>query len=119
MTNEGGGALGDMLSLMSEITKGSVEPYDDRKLARHDGPVGVSTIWAEDVGQYETALLAQGTFPVERYDTREDAETGHARWVEFAADADGKEITELGYGSTIEAELITLEAQPHPRAATT
>lgn len=45
----------------------------------------VSTIDTEEGFGYETALAEHGTWhPVERYETREDAVAGHARWAAAA-----------------------------------
>ena len=57
----------------------------------------VSTANSLDYGP-ETALLDQsGVYPVERYETREEALTGHQRWVEFARTAaKGTQIRKIG-----------------------
>lgn len=52
-----------------------------------EGPIErVSTIDTEEGYGYETALLIRGAewHPVERYDERDDAVAGHARWVNDA-----------------------------------
>ncbi len=57
----------------------------------------VSTVVSEDKGP-ETAILGKnGTFPVERYNTVEDAEKGHTRWCDWVR-AGNTKLTELSYG---------------------
>ncbi len=112
MTNEGSGTLGDMAGLLGAISDGIIHPYESRAIIeKHEGPIRVSTIWADDVGQFETALLdANGTYPVERYNEQDQAVAGHERWIVFADTGDGQVITQLGYGSSIDPESITLVA---------
>jgi hypothetical protein len=44
--------------------------------------IGVSTIWADDIGCYETALIdSKGAYPVQRYSSRESAILGHWEWI--------------------------------------
>ena len=103
--------VGDLLKMMSAVNSMRSD-YESRKLGRFepetkDG-VTVSTAYTPDMG-YETALLDDnGTYPVERYSTKEEAEVGHTKWVEFAKTANGKTITMLGYGGLIENEEVTL-----------
>ena len=60
------------------------------------GPFTVSTVLTSDLGVYETAILdKESAHPVERYDTREQAEKGHAYWMATAATL--TEITKLGH----------------------
>jgi len=60
------------------------------------GPFIISTVLTSDLGVYETAILDKiGANPVERYDTREQAEKGHAYWMATAATL--TEITKLGH----------------------
>lgn len=61
--------------------------YDSRKVARTlvDGLI-VSTAYTSDEG-YETAIIDMGdpdVHPVERYDSREEAEAGHQKWCDKA-----------------------------------
>ena len=101
----------DMISLI----KGSLtDPnyYESRKIAKTENEtgktIGVSTAWTDDCG-YETALLDRnGVYPVERYESKEEAELGHGRWLKFSEDADGKKIMMLGYGQSLGDEEITL-----------
>jgi hypothetical protein len=74
--------------------------------------VVVSTMWAGDCLAYETALLdANGVHPVERYADDVAAMQGHHRWLAFADDCDGKEITVLGDADgIIPPHKATLEA---------
>ena len=74
--------------------------FEQRKVNRiepeENGGIGVSTAYTSDEG-YETALLdTNGTHPVERNETREQAEKGHKKWVKFAKLGKGKVITKLG-----------------------
>lgn len=56
------------------VTK-TIEPEDNFG-------VGVSTIWAKDIKCYETALIDKnGVYPVQRYDTKEEALLGHWHWI--------------------------------------
>lgn len=85
--------------------------YEDRKVARDelDNGLIVSTADTSDEG-FETAILDKnGTHPVERYKTKNGAINGHKRWVEFAKDGVGKEVTKLGWLGVVEPETITLE----------
>lgn len=73
--------------------------YESRKVSRDELENGltVSTAYTSDEG-YETAILdSDGAHPVERYDTKEEAEEGHKKWMEKAKEFnDGREITVLG-----------------------
>jgi len=86
--------------------------YSQRVVARHDREDGitVSTVYSSDEG-YETALLdVNGTYPVERYETKEQAASGHEKWVEFSKDGSGKTIMQLGgMGGLVGPEEIILE----------
>lgn len=56
--------------------------------------IGVATCTYK--GIYETALLdVNGIHPVERYDTKEQSKIGNQKWLEYAKNANGKEITQL------------------------
>ena len=76
-------------------------PYEERKIAKTKvGKLDISTIWAADRDCYETAVLdAKGSYPVELYETREEAERGHARWVDKAPDL--LEVDEIGPDNTV------------------
>lgn len=91
--------LGDILSLMGACAAGAapdVIPKTDV-----DG-LRVSTVDTVDCG-LETAILdANGAYPVERYGSHEEAVAGHVRWVEAAETL--TEVTELGYGTSIDDE---------------
>lgn len=88
--------------------------YEDRKIGRDTSKsgIGISTAYTSDEG-YETALIdSDGVHPVERYDNKEMAEIGHAKWLEFADDGNGKEIVKLGgsgIGGLAPDETITLK----------
>lgn len=85
--------------------------YATRKVARDVSECGiiVSTCWTSDEG-YETALLdSNGTYPVERYLTEEDAMKGHCKWLVFAHDANTKTVKKLGgFEGLVEDEEIIL-----------
>lgn len=72
--------------------------YEARKIAKDEvGGFEISTVFAEDVDQFETAIIdANGTHPVERYDEREQAIAGHAKWMTNAPTL--TEVLKLGDG---------------------
>lgn len=75
--------------------------YDERNIGKVDSEdnngVGVSTVFTSDEG-YETALLDNnGVHPVERYESKEEAETGHRKWIEFAGNSENKKVLKLGW----------------------
>lgn len=88
---------------------GMIGNYDERKTARDlvDGLI-VSTAYTTDEG-YETAILdLHKTYPVERYDTEEQAVTGHQEWLKKAETM--KEAHRLGWlGMDGLAETFVLE----------
>ena len=73
-------------------------------------PVGefkVSTVLVPDLECWETAVLIRGhAFPVARYDERDEAETGHKRWLEELPNL--TQITKLGYGDVVQPEIVKL-----------
>jgi len=85
--------------------------YESRKVARDTSKCGiiVSTAYTSDEG-FETALIDDSdVYPVERYGTEEQAEQGHKKWLEFAHDANGKQITMLeGIGGFAPAKVVTI-----------
>lgn len=98
--------IDDILSLMNGISS-SLGTYDSRRVDRNDvNGLTVSTCWSSDCG-FETAILdEEGTHPVERYGSRDEAIAGHAKWCERAKTI--TEVVELGYGYYVEEELIQL-----------
>jgi len=74
-----------------------------------DNGIIVSTVLTPDEG-YETAILDDaGTYPVERYDGREGAESGHRKWmVDGALLGNGDTIMMLGWLSLIGEEEVTI-----------
>ena len=84
--------------------------YDERKVADKAEVNGleISTCWSDDMG-FETAISDKKDifYPVERYETREEAIAGHEKWKEKAKTI--KKITYLGYGDLIEDEETILE----------
>ncbi|MFW9872524.1 MAG: hypothetical protein ACFFG0_05425 [Candidatus Thorarchaeota archaeon] len=91
--------------------------YDSRKIARvepeENNGIGVSTAYTSDEG-YETALFdSNGVHPVERYGTKEKAEKGHKKWVDFAKEGNGKKVIKLGWSAFNNMnEEIFLKAEP-------
>lgn len=87
--------------------------YADRKVAEKIEVNGltVSTCWTSDEG-YETAIIDwNGTYPVERYDTKEQALAGHEKWGKKAISL--KEVTMLGWlDDTVEPEVVRLTRAP-------
>jgi len=83
--------------------------YDIRKVEREyiNGLI-ISTAYTDDMG-YETAILdMNGVHPVERYNSKEEAEKGHKKWVEFCKTKKIK-IKKLGYGELINSQIIILK----------
>jgi len=84
--------------------------YEQRKVGRNDiNGVTVSTCYTTDMG-YETAILDEnGSHPVERYSSKEDALNGHIKWCIEAKTI--KTIIELGWIEElgIEQNLITIK----------
>lgn len=87
--------------LLGQIAKDGPEGFKRRRVAWNPSRSGyvVSTIYALDESRFETALLCGESgecFPVERYDTLDGAADGHARWLRFAHDCVGRQVTVLG-----------------------
>ncbi len=90
--------------------------YEQRKVAKDALPNGltVSTANTSDEG-YETAILdANGAHSVERYESREEAVQGHAKWLEQAIP--NTKVTKLGWLGLVDSEEIQLlvENQEEP-----
>lgn len=67
----------------------------------------VSTVITPDMG-WETALVDKnGAHPVERYETEEQAEAGHKKWMALART--GTKVLKLGYGDVVDDVEITLD----------
>lgn len=84
-----------------------------KKTERKDNNgIAVSTVLTSDEEGYETALLdANGTWPVERYKTKELAIKGHNKWVKWSKTGNGKSIIKLGWSDMPEInETIILKA---------
>ena len=82
--------------------------YDTRKLGRTEvNGVTVSTAYTSDEG-YETALLdANGVHPVERYNSKSEAEKGHEKWCKEAETVET--VTKLGgFGGLVDDKVITI-----------
>lgn len=83
--------------------------YEARKVGRDEvSGLIISTCYTTDEG-YETAIVDNnGTYPVERYKTKEDAEIGHLKWIANAKSL--TTITKLGWqDGLVDSEIITLE----------
>lgn len=81
--------------------------------------IGVSTVNTADMG-LETALLHRdGVSPVQRYDTKAEAQRGHDTWVTIVRqrEEDKLQIRELGYGG-FPAERKYIHPKPHNREET-
>lgn len=82
--------------------------YDTRKLGRTEvNGVTVSTAYTSDEG-YETAIIdANKVYPVERYETKEQAEQGHEKWCKEAETVET--VTMLGgFGGMVDDEVVTI-----------
>ena len=99
--------MGDILRLFGGILDGASQPYEHRKIGRDaSGRFVVSTVDSPDLG-YETALCdKKGAHPVERYDTLEEAEAGHKKWVSTASTLTS--VKKLGYGELVDDKQIEL-----------
>ena len=89
---------------------GALENGPPESLARteQDGSI-ISTVDTPDMGP-ETAILdANGTHPVARYATVEEAKKGHEEWVAFINQGLRK-VSKLGYGDMVGDEEITLSS---------
>ena len=76
------------------------------------GGYTISTVDTCDCGP-ETAIIdANGSHPVERYNSIEEAREGHLKWVAFIGEEvilkGNKTITKLGYGSSLPDKEIEL-----------
>lgn len=62
--------------------------YDRRKLDKTEvNGLKVSTVWVDDFGCYETAIIDAGdVYPVERYDNEGEAIAGHQAWIAKATE---------------------------------
>ncbi len=87
--------------------------YEMRKIGRREyiekESVGVSTCYSSDEG-YETALIDyNGVHPVERYKTKEQAISGHQKWLQKANFFINKEIQVLGWSDMEEDKIIQIK----------
>ena len=84
--------------------------YEDRKVSKTvlDNGLKVSTADTTDM-EYETAVIdANQVRPVERYETREQAVEGHAKWCKHF-EKSPKTALRLGYGDDIQDEEFDLD----------
>lgn len=96
--------LNDLLRLADAIRRG---PAPSIARTEIDGFI-ISTINSYDCG-LETAIIHnEGTSPVERNFSIEEAKNIHNKWVDFIVDGNRK-IIELGYGSILGDEEKTIE----------
>lgn len=85
--------------------------YDQRKVARYEeGDTIISTAFASDAGGYETAVRdprwnGGDWVIVQPYDTRAEAESGHAEWVAMLTRPDAPRVLRDRSRSPI-AEMI-------------
>lgn len=81
--------------------------YESRKLGKTEvNGLIVSTAYTSD-GGYETAIIdANKVHPVERYDSKEKAQTGHEKWCKEAESIET--INKLGWLGIVKDEIITL-----------
>lgn len=91
-----------MFSFLNDI-----DNYESRKVAKDEiNGIEVSTAYSSDCG-YETAILDEnGVHPVERYGTKQDAESGHKKWLKKAKTI--KKITKLGWMGLCDDEEIEI-----------
>ena len=84
--------------------------YDQRKVEVDNiSGITISTVLTSDEG-YETAIIDNnGVHPVQRYDTKENAEKGHKLWCEKAPQLE--KITKLGWMGVVDEEEIILERE--------
>lgn len=100
----------EVLNLLRAATRNMVvDDYDARIVAPQywTRGLGISTCLTSDQG-FETAILdAKGTYPVERYATKEEAIAGHKIWTRRVI-AGLEKIRQLGYGSIVPEKLVML-----------
>lgn len=84
--------------------------YENRKLGRSNiNGLTISTAYTSDCG-YETAIIDEnGVHPVERYNSKEEAEIGHEKWCKNSETI--TEVVELGYFDMIDDTIIQLKRQ--------
>ena len=79
-------------------------------LPEDNNGIGVSTIYAEDVEKYETALLDKnGAHPVERYELAYEAISGHEKWIKKSLEV--KDIIRLGIEGVPNKEVTLVKAK--------
>lgn len=99
--------MDELLGMFGEISRGLTGGGATR-IARDevDGLI-VSTVDSGDMGPETAVIDRNGTHPVERYESEDEARKGHVAWVENIRKGVRK-VTKLGYGRLIEDEPITL-----------
>lgn len=106
----------DSICMMNGFLTALRQPLEERLIKKTELPFGfiVSTIDCvfDPLIGFETAIVdANGVHPVERYKTREEAITGHEKWVVHLTKCESEKISidVLGYGSLVEKKLVTLK----------
>lgn len=86
---------GDWIGSAMKAMLGVPSNYESRMVARKEAyGLILSTCWTNDFG-FETAILDQnGAHPVERYDDRDEAQSGHDKWLSLLPKIEN--ITKLG-----------------------
>lgn len=88
--------------LLGSFTKKSV-----RIAFTEVGGLSVSTVKTSDLG-LETAIIDKlGTYPVERYESKKEAEVGHLKWV-ARAEKGLTSVTMLGYMDVVPDKIKNL-----------
>jgi hypothetical protein len=103
------------------LMRSAVEDAIDRRgrIGKHfvSGLVISTVVPPDGIAPWETAIAIEGQHwswhPVQRYQTREDAEAGHAEWVARAPDLDL--VTDLGVEGQ-EPYEVRLRTAPPPSA---
>lgn len=99
----------DAAKLTGALVRGILGERSQQVARTSVGGFVVSTVLSTDRG-YETAILdSQGAWPVERYETLEQAEKGHEEWCGKIADL--RTVSVLGYGELVrgwEQKLVPL-----------
>jgi hypothetical protein len=102
--------LDDLVKCIVGISDG-LNNYESRKLGKDEiEGLRVSTVYTIDMG-YETAISdSTGCWhPVERYPNKEEAKSGHKKWIEWASNRNNTKILKLGYLSLSDDELVILQ----------
>lgn len=90
------------------------QPIEVVKQTILENRLEVSTVKTSDKG-FETAICdSENVYPVQRYDSKEEAVSGHAMWIGIAKGMKhGDEITRLGW-SIIPDKIVTITIHYDP-----